>query len=132
MAPQNSLIVPFLDATPPVETPESDYVGTLLRDQTASHVLQTVIKHAPPYVFHHAWRTYFVGKLAKLAVHPVANFIVTEAIGRLDKEGLETALNEVGMKLGKAIGGSNDSHEIRWPVLTDEKTKVGVVLCVRS
>ena len=115
-----------------METPESDYVGTLLRDQTASHVLQTVIKHAPPYAFHSVWRTYFVGKLAKLAVHPIANFIVTEAIGRLDEGGLGDALSEVGKKLGKAIGGSNNSYEHRWPRLTGEKTKVGVVLCVRS
>lgn len=78
------------------------------------------------------WRTYFVGKLAKLAVHPIANFIVTEAIGRLDEDELEVALSEVGKKLGKAIGGSNNSHVIRWPILTDQKTKVGVVLYVHS
>jgi len=118
-----SLIVPFLDASPPMETPESDYVGTLLRDQTASHVLQTVIKHAPPYAFHHTWRTYFVEKLAKLAVHPIANFIVTEAIGRLDKDGLGDALSEVGKKLGKAIGWSHNSYKIRWPVLTSGRPK---------
>lgn len=127
MGPQSSR---FLDGSPPKETPESDYVGTLLRDQTASHVLQTVIKHAPPYAFHHTWRTYFVGNLAKLAVHPIANFIVTEAIGRLDKDGLEGALSELGTKLGKAVGGSNGSHQIRLPSLTGEKTKVVVVLSV--
>ena len=78
------------------------------------------------------WRTYFVGKLAKLAVHPIANFIVTEAIGRLDKDELEVALSEVRKKLGKAIGGSNDAHVIRWPILTGQKTKAGVVLYVHS
>jgi nucleolar protein 9 len=122
----------FVDASPPIETPESDYIGTLLRDQTASHVLQTVIKHAPPYAFHHAWQTYFVGKLAKLADHPIANFVVTEAIGRLDEAELGGALSEVGRKLGKAVGGSSDSNGIWRPVLTGEKKKVGVVLSVRS
>ena len=78
------------------------------------------------------WRTYFVGKLAKLAVHPIANFIVTEAIGRLNEGELELALSEVGKKLGKAIGGSNNFHKIHRPMLTGQKTKVGVVLCVRS
>lgn len=77
------------------------------------------------------WRTYFVGKLAKLAIHPITNFVVTEAIARLDKGELEGALNEVGKKLGKAIGESKDAHEIRWLMLTDEKNKVVVVLSVR-
>ena len=84
-----------------------------MQEQTASHVLQTVIKHIPPYAFHYAWRTYFVGKLAKLAIHPIANFVVSEAIGRLDKGELEGALSEVAQKLGKAIGVSSYSHEIR-------------------
>ena len=77
------------------------------------------------------WRTYFVGKLVKLAVHPITNFIVTEAIGRLDKDELKSALDEVGKKLGKAIGEPNDSHEFRWLMLSGEKNKVEVVLSVR-
>jgi nucleolar protein 9 len=115
-----------------VEIPESDYIGTLLRDQTASHVLQIVIKHAPPYAFHGVWRTYFIGNLTKLAVHPIANFIVAEAVGRIDKDELDGALSEVGKKLGKAVGGCSDSHEIHRPVLTSEKSKVGLVLFGRS
>jgi len=69
--------------------------------------------------------------LAKLAIHPITNFIVTEAIGRLDVDEFEGALDEVGKKLGKAIGKSNDSHGIRWPNLSGQQNKVGVVLSVR-
>jgi nucleolar protein 9 len=58
------------------------------------------------------WQTYYVGNLAKLAVHPIANFTTTEAIQRLDEAELEGALSEVLNRLGKAVGGSNDSHKV--------------------
>lgn len=74
---------------------ESDYIGTLLRDATASHLFQTVIQLAPEPIFGLLWSIYFVGKLNRLAVHPVANFVVATAFGRLDDEQLRNAIVEM-------------------------------------
>lgn len=41
------------------------------------------------------WRTYFVGSLARLAVHPVANFVVAKALECLDVAQLKAAIDEM-------------------------------------
>ncbi|KZV71404.1 ARM repeat-containing protein [Peniophora sp. CONT] len=80
----------------PSATPEaSDYLGTLLRDATASHLLECLIACAPPHTFPLLWRTYFVGSLARLAVHPVANFVVAKALERVDTTQLLAAIDEM-------------------------------------
>ncbi|KAI0676770.1 ARM repeat-containing protein [Trametes maxima] len=84
--------------------PESDYLMTLLRDPTASHLLETLVRRSPERVFDSLWRTYFVGKLSRLAVHPVANFVVAQALERVNAEQLQAAIKElsgVGNKIVK-------------------------------
>ncbi|KZT66809.1 ARM repeat-containing protein [Daedalea quercina L-15889] len=82
----------------------SDYLNTLLRDQTASHLLETLVRRAPARVFPALWATYFAGRLARLAVHPVANFVVQRALGRLGVDGLGAACAElVGGVAGKVV-----------------------------
>ena len=71
----------------------SDYVGTLLRDPTSSRLLETLVRRLPKEVFDVVWSTYLAGKLARLAVHPVANFIVARAVMRLSAAQLSKALN---------------------------------------
>ncbi|KAG8765077.1 Nucleolar protein 9 [Ceratobasidium sp. 428] len=73
----------------------SDYIETLLRDPTASHLFETLIQHAPEQVFQNLWGVYFKGKLGKLSSHPVANFVVGKAILRLDAEMLSEATKEI-------------------------------------
>lgn len=85
----------WIDENPDAEVPESDYLMTLLRDPTASHLLETLVRRSPDRVFDIMWRTYFTGKLAKLAVHPVANFVVAKAFERLNAEQLDAAVDEV-------------------------------------
>lgn len=58
-------------------------------------MLETLVQRCPPAAFNLLWTTYFKGKLAKLAVHPVANFVVARAVERLDSEQLEDALEEM-------------------------------------
>jgi nucleolar protein 9 len=74
---------------------ESDYLGTLLRDSAASHLLETVVSRCPASVFDVIWKTYFEGKLARLAVHPVANFVVAKALERISESQLSRALQEL-------------------------------------
>ncbi|VDC06251.1 unnamed protein product [Peniophora sp. CBMAI 1063] len=73
----------------------SDYLGTLLRDATASHLLECLIACAPPHTFPLLWRTYFAGSLARLAVHPVANFVVAKALERVDASQLQSAIDDM-------------------------------------
>ena len=70
-------------------TTPSDYVRSLIRDPTASHLMETVIDICPPSVFFRLWNTYFVNQLRKLAPHPVGNFIVAKCISRLFPEVFE-------------------------------------------
>ena len=83
--------------------PESDYLTTLLRDPTASHLLETLVRKCPDSASEVLWRTYFSGKLSKLAVHPVANFVVAKAIERLSSENLASAMKELEVVGGKIV-----------------------------
>ncbi|KZT55328.1 ARM repeat-containing protein [Calocera cornea HHB12733] len=73
----------------------SDYVETMLRDATASHILEAILTAAPESVINKLWDVYFKGKLAKLCVHPVANFVVASAVSRLSAEQLEELWEEM-------------------------------------
>ena len=86
----------------PSSTPEaSDYIVTLLRDATSSHLLETVVSRCPDSVFGIIWTTYFERGLRKLAMHPVANFVTAKALERTNAEQLSYALNELHDSLGK-------------------------------
>ncbi|OBZ71991.1 Nucleolar protein 9 [Grifola frondosa] len=91
----------------PSAVPEaSDYLSTLLRDPTASHLLETLVHRSPEKVFNMLWVTYFQGKLPKLAAHPVANFVVAKAFERLNAEQLDDACQELEGVSGKIIKSS--------------------------
>ncbi|KAH9175142.1 ARM repeat-containing protein [Lactarius sanguifluus] len=79
----------------------SDYLVTLLRDPTSSHLLETLVSRCPEPVFGILWTTYFERNLRKLSIHPVANFVVAKALERAKVEQLSYALNELRDSLGK-------------------------------
>ena len=93
----------FADEDPSAEIPESDYLTTLLRDPTASHLLETLVIRSPGSAFDNLWRTYFSGKLPKLAVHPVANFVVAKGIERLSAEQLTSTVEELRNVASKIV-----------------------------
>jgi nucleolar protein 9 len=91
-----SSILPHpIDTDPPTVSIHSSYLETLLRDSTASHLLESLITHAPANAFEALWETYFKGRLGKLVAHPVANFVVGKAIPRIDEKLLEAFLVEL-------------------------------------
>ncbi|KAI9575034.1 armadillo-type protein [Boletus coccyginus] len=92
------------DSTASVEP--SEYLVTLLRDPTSSHLLETLVSRCPEQVFNILWSTYFKGKLARLALHPVANFVVAKAIGRQDSKQLGDTLEELKSSWSKLIKSS--------------------------
>ncbi|KAK7061362.1 armadillo-type protein [Favolaschia claudopus] len=78
-------------ATPPV----SDYLNTLLRDPTSSHLLETIVSHCPESAFASLWATYFKGNLPRIASHPVANYVLAKAIDRVSISQLTEACQEL-------------------------------------
>ncbi|KAI9449636.1 hypothetical protein BJY52DRAFT_1359724 [Lactarius psammicola] len=72
----------------------SDYLVTLLRDPTSSHLLETLVSRCPEPLFGILWTT-------KLSVHPVANFVVAKALERAKTEQLSYALSELRDSLGR-------------------------------
>ena len=73
----------------------SDFVAAMLRDQASSHLLEAIVACCPDRVFAVLWTTYFSGKLQKLAVHPVANFVVSRAIERVSADQLSKICEEL-------------------------------------
>ncbi|KAI0637703.1 ARM repeat-containing protein [Trametes polyzona] len=96
-------LITLIHENPGATAPESDYLMTLLRDPTASHLLETLVRRSPERVFDLLWQTYFVGKLSRLAVHPVANFVVAKAFERVSLEQLEAAVEELQGVAGKIV-----------------------------
>ena len=74
---------------------ELDYVGTLLRDPNSSRLLEIIATRCPDDTFDALWKTYFKGKLPRLATHPVANFVVAKAVERLSEVQLSEACDEL-------------------------------------
>ncbi|KAJ7725102.1 armadillo-type protein [Mycena metata] len=65
---------------PPASAPvQSDYLNTLLRDPTSSHLLETIVSRCPAPAFSILWATYFKNNLPRIASHPVANFVLAKA-----------------------------------------------------
>lgn len=74
----------------------SDYVGTLLRDPTSSHLLEALVRWLPTEPFNVVWTVYLKSKLPRLSVHPVANFVVGKALERANGQQLVDACEELG------------------------------------
>ncbi|KAK7471121.1 Nucleolar protein 9 [Stygiomarasmius scandens] len=86
--------------------PPSDYLGTLFRDPTSSHLLEVIVSRAPDKPFSLIWNTYMKGKLARLGAHPVANFVIAKALERANTLQLEDAYDELKDSWEKIINSS--------------------------
>lgn len=88
----------------PPETHEpSDYLNTLLRDPTSSHLLETLVTRSPDLAFGVLWTYYFQGKLTRLSIHPVANFVVAKSFERLDEQQLREVCLELSGSWARII-----------------------------
>jgi len=66
-----------------------DHLETLLRDPVGTHVLETLLKSTPKSVHSDFYRLYLKGRVVKLGIHPVANFVVAAGLRRLGSESKE-------------------------------------------
>lgn len=91
------------DENPSAVPEQSDYLATLLRDPTSSHLLETLVTRAPNRAFAILWSTYFQGKLSRLSAHPVANFVIARALEKINAEQLGEACEELKDSWAKII-----------------------------
>jgi nucleolar protein 9 len=96
-----------LDAGSSPSQDESDFIASLLRDPTSSHLCETLISRAPARVFGILWPVYFLGKVPRLAVHPIANFVLAKALARCSPSQLKEACDELDRVAEKAISKRN-------------------------
>lgn len=61
----------------------TDFTESMLRDTVGSLTLQAALSTASPHVIFLFYKIYFSGRLIKLAVHPVANFVAATLVRRL-------------------------------------------------
>jgi nucleolar protein 9 len=111
----------------PSSVPEpSDYIATLLRDPTSSHLLETLVSRCPESVFDILWTTYFERSLRKLAMHPVANFVIAKALERANAEQLSYTMNELRGSLGK-LRRTYASHILSRRAHHCSETRIGIL-----
>ncbi|KZP05871.1 ARM repeat-containing protein [Athelia psychrophila] len=96
-------IITLYNEDPSAVPEQSDYLSTLLRDPTSSHLLETLVTRAPERAFVSLWSTYFQGNMSRLAAHNVANFVVARALGRASPEQLSEACQELRDSWAKII-----------------------------
>jgi nucleolar protein 9 len=80
----------------------SPYVSGLFVDPTSSHLSESILAHCSSGVFVRLWDLYFADNLSRLAVHPVANFVVARGVERLDAETLEITISRLHATWSKA------------------------------
>ncbi|KAF8314735.1 ARM repeat-containing protein, partial [Clavulina sp. PMI_390] len=96
-------LVTQLDKSPSAEPVREDYIETLLRDPTSSHLVEALVTYAPSRVFRAIWAAYFSGRLTKLSAHPVANYVVAKAVLRLDGDKLGEVMEEMQGAFGRTV-----------------------------
>jgi hypothetical protein len=87
----------------------SDFLEAMLRSPSTSHTFEVVLSPAisDDALFKAIWKAYFQERIAKMAAHPVANFVFSAAVHRLDAEALEATLKVfLSEKVGKTLLGT--------------------------
>ncbi|KAA1103169.1 Nucleolar protein 9 [Puccinia graminis f. sp. tritici] len=81
----------------------SEFVEVSLRDVTASRVIEGILSRLSPALFSRFHSVYLVGRMGHLCNHPVANFVISRAVSRLDLENIRPAIEEFRPKLVDCI-----------------------------
>lgn len=92
--------------------------------------METIVARSSDSVFQLLWRTYFEGKLNRLAVHPVVNYVVAKAIGRLDVDQLSSAVEDItkASVFAKIMGKFHQITITSWVrAILSESSRTGVV-----
>lgn len=85
----------FTASSSPPEPKADDFFPSLFRDTTGSHLAQAILTTASEKIFDILWRLHFVGKIGKLATHPIANFVVSTGVKRSTEEQMQRVIDEL-------------------------------------
>jgi len=64
------------------------------------------MEYAPEKVIGTLWDTYITGKIGRLAIHPVANFVVAAGFARLEGEKIVSSIQEMSKVVSKCLSES--------------------------
>jgi nucleolar protein 9 len=85
----------FTASSSPPEPKADDFFPSLFRDTTGSHLAQAILTTASEKIFDILWRLHLVGKIGKLATHPIANFVVSTGVKRSTEEQMQRVIDEL-------------------------------------
>ncbi|EIW72780.1 hypothetical protein TREMEDRAFT_67052 [Tremella mesenterica DSM 1558] len=70
------------------------FMTSLQTSPTGTRLYEALLLYSPWPIFQAIWKTYFVGNIGKLSIHPFANFVVSKGISRLGAEEMEGVIKE--------------------------------------
>jgi len=106
----NSLFRRLLPDDPLTEATESaSFANNLVYHIIGSRLLEVIVTHAPGKTFKALYKCLFDGKLGTLAKNEVAAFVVVKIIERLNKDDLQTAVDEISPQMETLIKRSRTS-----------------------
>jgi len=76
-------------------TERSSFINSLAYDTIGSRLLEVIVTHAPGKTFKAFYRSYFGDKIGILAKNEIAAFVVSKVIERLNKDDLQTAVDQI-------------------------------------
>lgn len=97
------LVKASTDANAETLPPRSDFVETMLRDTIGSHVLQAAVSTLPPEALVLFCKIYLSGRVVNLAVHPIAHFVIGEAVRRLGPAAANVAEDQATAEKAKEM-----------------------------
>ena len=100
----NSLFRKFLPDEPLVEGTESaSFVNNLAYDTIGSRLLETIVTHAPGKTFKALCKCSFGDRLGTWAKNEIAAFPVIRVLERLNRDDLQTAVDQICPQIGNLI-----------------------------
>lgn len=76
-------------------TESCSFINSLAYDAIGSRLLEVIVTHAPGKTFKAFYRSYFSDKIGTLAINEIAAFVVSKVIERLNKDDLQTAVDQI-------------------------------------
>ena len=85
------------------ESSSVTFVRGLLYDPIGSHMLETVVQHAPSRVFKSIYGTVFQSNLKTIARNDIASFVLIKAIERLGAADLQMAVDSIAPEVPRLL-----------------------------
>lgn len=105
----NSLFRKLIPKDSSEDDSSSSFINGLAYDTVGSRLLEVIIKSAPGKTFKMLYARLFRDKLGTMAKNDVAGFIVIKVLERLNKEDLQSAMEQINPQIGLLVERSRTS-----------------------